>query len=279
MLSIGTGTTVKSPATASPHFRHVFRDGFLSRAFHAWMSSMDTERKWKEMKAQLDESIAEDFFRFNVTLEDKRMTLDDIQAMDDYRNLVALQPGSSRAAREVALALLTARFFFTLDAAPETGSRPFWCYGTIRCKAPASVVLPAIQRLVCEKIDVMTDSASLGPFLGDRGICPTCGRFCQPISLRVRHPDDVISIYLKTGRPSRRSWRINSFPSTVSTLASRQGLGIAFGRPDHGHLGAEPCHTCDERNIWNRRRRRRRPSHVSSDEQSGAKRRRHTGET
>lgn len=266
MLSLGTGTAAKSQDGPSPHFRHIFKDGFLPRAFYAWMSSMDTESKWKEMKSQLDESIAEDYRRFNVLLQDIQVAIDDVEAMDRYRNLVTVQRGSGKSAKEAAVELLISRFFFVLDAIPDSTSTPIWCHGTIRCKGPIQELLPTLQRLLPQTLDFSTDTEPLGHLLGQRAICPACGRYCRPVSFPIHHFDDIINIYLRAGRQQR--WRINGFPARVASFIDKQGLSSPFGRPDHGHPGTQPCDACDVSRMPFRGRRRKRTERQSIEEQA-----------
>jgi hypothetical protein len=51
--------------------------------------------------------------------------IDNVEAMEDYKNLVALQPGAARMAREAASSLLISRFYFVLGGWPENTTKPF----------------------------------------------------------------------------------------------------------------------------------------------------------
>ncbi|KAH1961412.1 hypothetical protein KXX04_006791, partial [Aspergillus fumigatus] len=162
LISMGTGKVESSPER-SPHYRHVFYDSFLRRGFDAWMSNLDTHSKWLHMMDEVDDRIKEDYLRFDVSLKDIPSAIDNAEAMDDYRNLVILQPGSSRMARQAATALLIARFFFVVDKLPrEEPSGPQIRYhGSIRCKGPTMPVLEALLRLHSQEMEFVTDTTTL----------------------------------------------------------------------------------------------------------------------
>ncbi|KAJ5084790.1 hypothetical protein NUU61_009369 [Penicillium alfredii] len=123
-LSLGTGI---APALTNqtPHFRHIFRDSFVRRGFDAWMSTMETDSDWKKWKGQLKTSTSQDCHRLDVPLGNTSNMIDGVGAMEDYRNLVILQPGSARMAREAAVMLLISRFHFVLGDLPENTATPF----------------------------------------------------------------------------------------------------------------------------------------------------------
>lgn len=88
MVSMGTGKV--PPNEQIPHFRHIFRDGFLRRGFDAWMSTIDTDTDWKNWRSRLGESVRGDYHRLDVSLGNAPQTIDAVGAMDDYRDLVLL---------------------------------------------------------------------------------------------------------------------------------------------------------------------------------------------
>ncbi|GKZ27654.1 hypothetical protein AbraIFM66951_006112, partial [Aspergillus brasiliensis] len=166
VISLGTGEDVPSSDRA-PRFRHVFQDGFLRRGFDAFMSSLGTKSKWLQLVDRLDDTIKPDYIRMDVALNNLPCTIDDLEVMDDYRNLVILKPGSARLARETATAMLVARFYFTLERLEEVDNGiKFLCYGRIRCKGPVKSIIGAFQGLHPDKVDFVTDSEPLGTFGG-----------------------------------------------------------------------------------------------------------------
>ncbi|KAF4226043.1 hypothetical protein CNMCM6805_005174 [Aspergillus fumigatiaffinis] len=243
LISMGTGRVESSP-DRSPHYRHVFYDSFLRRGFDAWMSNLDTHSKWLHMMDEVDDRIKEDYLRFDVSLKDIPSAIDNAGAMDDYRNLVILQPGSSRMARQAATALLISRFFFVVDKLPreEPSRHQIRYHATIRCKGPTMPVLEALLRLHAQEMEFVTDTTTLGKFQGRDDICPSCKRYRKPLSVVVGHPDEVINVYLRVDRHER--WRISGFPSSISSIIAQQQLQSTFGRSDHSKPSAMPCSRC-----------------------------------
>jgi hypothetical protein len=144
------------------------------------------------------------------------------------------------------------------------GATPFWCHGTIRCKGSAGAILAALEHLVPNQLEFVTDLHRLGPVIPERDICPSCNRFCWPVSLLCKDAQHTLQIYFKAGRHGK--WRINSFPSTPARLIRRQGLDWPFGRADHDRPARKPCTSCDTGRMPFRGRRRRRHSLSESGE-------------
>lgn len=259
MLSLGTGKVQSSDQT--PHFRHVFRDSFLRRGFDAWMSTMESDSEWKRWISRLKGPLRGDCHRLDVSLGNAPHTIDAVEAMEDYRNLVLLQVGSARMAREAATTCLISRFYFVVDSLPENTATPFWCYGSVRCKGTARNVIIALDDLYPEGLSYVSDTGLIDIFGGLDDLCPACGSYSRPLSFLTRHLDHKVSIYLQNSLKKR--WRIGGFPESVATFASKQGLHLAFGRDDHGNPCREPCNSCDAIDNPLRGRRRRRQSSVS----------------
>ncbi|KAJ5110861.1 hypothetical protein N7532_001396 [Penicillium argentinense] len=265
ILSLGTGR-VEASDNATPYFRHIFRDSFIRRGFDAWMSTMDTECDWRRFKNQLKEKISSDFHRLNVPLGKLPSSIDDIGAMEDYRNQVLLQPGSARMARDAASMLLVSRFYFVISGLPRNTATPFWCHGVIRCKGPSAEIISALDRLYPDGLDCVSDSGLIGSFPGQGGICPSCASFRHPISFLARHADHTVDVFLQNQLKKR--WRLSGFPTTVDRLASCQGLFSPFGRDDHGFPNSAACPSCDASGGLAIGRRRRRESASSRNEGS-----------
>jgi hypothetical protein len=256
MLSIGTGKVPRQGREATPHFHHIFRDGFLRRLFSAFMTSLDSDGRWEEMKSQLDRSIASNFRRFDVTLDDRSMSLDDVGILDHCRNLVIRSPESARQAKEAALDFVIARFYLVLDAVPQNKRGPLRCHGIIRCRESIRPILSVLERLAGDHLEFVTDNERLGARVTERDICPLCGRFCRPVSFVVYKHDQPINIYLRGSKKTR--WRINGFPSSLADMRAREQMDSLFGRNSHGKPGAQTCSACDSGRIPFRGGRRKR---------------------
>ncbi|KAH8431446.1 patatin-like phospholipase family protein [Aspergillus melleus] len=252
LLSMGTGVTARN-GERSPHFRHVFRDSFLRRGFDAWMSSMDTETKWFEMMAQTPADTQEDYLRLNVPLQNMPSAIDTVEAMDEYRNLVTLYPGSARMAREVATALLVSRFFFVLDCLPGERCSPVWCRGLIRCKGPAKLIVDALDQLHPQGLEYRSDFGLIGRLDGASELCSTCGRYGRPIAFLTDHIDTVVNIYV-TSKAKKQRWRLSGFPNSMASFAAAQHLHAPFGSSDNCRPGTVVCQNCDRAQILIRKR-------------------------
>ncbi|KAE8371112.1 patatin-like phospholipase [Aspergillus bertholletiae] len=253
VLSMGTGRIAEA-SDHSPQFRHIFRDGFVRRGFNAWMSSMDTEPKWLAMISQLDDIQKRDYFRMNVALPDMDSAIDSIDAMDDYRNLVVIQPGNARLARDVAMAFLVSRFYFVLEDVSQDAGMSFLCHGSIRCKGKAHQIVAALENLQSQRIHFVTDTDGISRFDGLGDICRGCSRYRKPVSVLVRHLDEAISIYMRVS--SQHYWRINGFPDCMQSIILKQDFYSPFGRSDHDRPMAAVCSVCDPHRTRGKRRKR-----------------------
>lgn len=223
---------------------------------------MESERDSRRLKSRLSDMHEGEYHRLNVLLKDVPNGIDTVEAMEDYKNLVILQPGSARMARESAMMLLASRFYFVLDDLPENTSTPFWCRGNIRCKGSATKVILALKRLQPEGLTLVSDQGKIEDFVGLLGVCQSCGAYSQSVTFLTRHIDHVVSISLQS--PLKQKWRIGGFPASVSSLATRQGMWAPFGRNDHGYPFKSFCKNCDRSGATGGRRRQR-DSACSSD--------------
>jgi hypothetical protein len=254
LISIGTGTELSAPigqdtaisegGPVAPHFRNVFKDGMARRARDAWLSSLDGQRQWERMINQVDDKLKPDYIRLNVPLRGLDSGIDGVKCMTDYRNLVITHRCTSRLVSEAVSALLASSFYFVLTSSPERTGSSFMCRGTIRCRPPIRSILSPLEKLQdVVPVHFITDDGTLCQFLGEKDICSACGRYCKPISFRVQHLNDEISIYLAFGRGLHR--KISGFPDTMSSFINAQDFSLAFGTPYHDAPGTQPCTSCD----------------------------------
>ena len=233
---------------------------------------MDTEHEWHKMRNQLSETSRPDYFRFNVPLGDIPSPIDAVSMIGGYRDLVLLQPGSARMAREAASALLASRFYFELTDSPPKDGFPFWCHGVIRCKGQAKDVVQALRQLHPQGLDLAIESRRVGHFGTTQDICCECGCFVRPVIFPVRHSQEAIDIRIK---PSRHDgWRINGFPENMASFEMKQPSSSPFGRGDHGYLSRTSCINCVSHQYRGRTRgtRRRRGSETLSPREERTKR-------
>ncbi|EER41739.1 phospholipase [Histoplasma capsulatum H143] len=245
LVSIGTGAQENcAQGQVAPYFRNIFKDGFPRRALNAWLSSLDGERKWKDLVNQLDDDAKRDYIRLNVPLKGMAAAIDNVNDIDMYRDLVILQPAAARMAAEAASALLISTFYLELDAVPEHNNGPLHCRGTIRCRPPVRSVLPPLTLLHgSQQMCFVTGTKFLGHFLGEKDICSCCERYAKKISFEVRHLDEEIMIFMELDRRRRR--KISGFPNTVNAFMKAQGFLSPFGNSHHDSPGTQRCTACD----------------------------------
>lgn len=219
---------------------------------------METENDWRKFRNQEKETSKPESRRLNVPLGDLPGALDDVSKMDEYRNKVITQPGSARMARDAATMLLVSRLYFEIGSLPCDTATPFWCRGILRCRGLARDVTTALDSLYPGRLDICSDAGLIGAFVGAGGICSSCGQFNHPVSFLARHFDHVVDLYLQSSTKSR--WRVGGFPTTVSTLSSRQNLNAPFGRDDHHFPKRPSCSVCDVGGGSGINRRRKRES-------------------
>lgn len=261
MLSLGTRKAQSSDQT--PHFRHIFRDSFVRRGFDTWMSTMESDSDWRKWRGRLSDSVKSDSHRLDVSLGNTPHTIDAVETMEDYRNLVILQVGSARMARDAATALLISRLFFVVGSLPENTTTAFWCRGSVRCKGPARKVILALENLYPDRLSYVSDYGLIDGFGGLDSLCPLCGCYNRSVSFLTRHLDYTVNIYIQTS--SKKRWRIGGFPENMASFVSGQGLQSSFGHDNHGYPCRDPCQSCDVIQNSDRGRRRKRESRGSGD--------------
>jgi len=241
VLSLGTGSEEDAKSPKAPHFRHVFNDGFIPRLCRSFMSSLDGERVWRELRNRLDDNAKADYFRFNIPISEDEARIDGIEQMEELRRYVQLQPSGHDARVKTAVALLTASFFFELEAVPLLESGHYECRGSVRCRNDGQTVIAALFRLLGLHLELSTDTATLGKVSQD-DICKACRLYRRKVIVRVRHLEDIVSLYIKYGATERR--KISGFPHSMSWFIQQQQLASEFGRENHDSPSRLQCSVC-----------------------------------
>jgi hypothetical protein len=224
---------------------------------------MESDNDWRKWRGRLSDSVKNDSHRLDVPLGNTPHTIDAVETMEDYRNLVLLQVGSARMAQDAATTLLVSRLFFVVGLLPENTTTPFWCRGSVRCKGPARKVILALENLYPDGLSYVSDCGLIDDFGGLDSLCPSCGCYNRSISFLTRHLDYTVNIYIQT--KSKKRWRIGGFPESVASFVSSQGLLSSFGHDNHGSPCREPCQSCDVIRTSARGRRRKRESRGSGE--------------
>ena len=240
VLSLGTGSEEDGRSPRAPHFRHVFNDGFIPRLCRSFMSSLDGERVWRELHNRLDDNAKSDYFRFNIPINEEVM-MDAIDQMEDLRRCVQLQPSGQEDRIKTAVALLTATFFFELEGIPLLEAGQYECQGSVRCRNNGKAIVDALKNLLGTNLELRSDTVTLGT-LSQRDVCETCQLYCKRITVRVRHLEDNISLYIRGGAAERR--KISGFPHSMLWFIQQQQLDTPYGNQTHDSPTRLKCPTC-----------------------------------
>lgn len=206
------------------------------------MSSLDGQRAWRDFVNGLDDRSQDDYFRFNVSLPGEEPAIDDTNQMNEMRKSVHLQTHSLQNCIDTASALLISSFFFELTTPPQFESGFYHCQGIIRCRLKSSVMIHSLTNLHPSSLKFITETETLAPFSGERDVCCLCHRYCKRVEFYVRHPSDVVTVYLQIDSQKRR--KISGFPQTMIWFVRQQNLDAVFGTSNHGDLGGLSCQRC-----------------------------------
>jgi hypothetical protein len=231
VLSIGTGfdkQLLMSPKP--PNVRNLLLDGFIPRSYRSFTSSISLHGRnsWIDHLNGLNEETKAQHFRLDLPLTGKEPGIDEVDKVEYIQSQVPLHLGGIEG---IARAFKAAEFFFELDELLTRDTGVYRCRGSILSRSPNSRAL--IQNLTAKNpyCRFLTDSGSPLGFLSMEDICQECGRFQKTATFNVRHPSDVVNIFLVFNRLFCRS--ISGFPHSVSWFQDRQMLKAQFGRPDH----------------------------------------------
>ena len=240
VLSLGTGTTHAS-SPAAPNFRHVVHDGFIPRLWRSFMSSLDGQAAWRDLWNRLDDTSRENCFRLNISLSSNGPAMDDIDRMNELRGYVHSQPYNHDDRERIVFALLTSTFYFELTSTPCFFFDRYFCHGSIRCRLKGTTICQVLRRTHGSSLAFMTERETLGYFAPDRDLCTKCSRYNKQVGFIVRHPTDLVNIYLQS--PLRGKRNLSGFPQTMQWFTTQQQLQARFGSANHS-----PARSCDECN-------------------------------
>lgn len=241
IISLGTGKGQASPKSGSLHYRNFLYNGFLPRLKN-WLywAVTDNDTVHKNFSNRLSDEEKGKYFRFDVELKELPR-LDDPSQTDRLRECVHLQPGAMHHREEAMTALLISCFFFELHNAPVFENGLYRCNGSIRCRNVSRAVIRSLTQIHPATIEFSTDQGILGHLNGYEDICRQCHRMRITISFTIRHPSEIISIYLQVRGVKRR---ISAFPQSMEWFIQKQKLEAKFGRVDHGSPRTIECSQC-----------------------------------
>ena len=247
VVSIGTGSGTSPPICKDLPHNRIFYDGFLARAYRAFMSSpsLDGQSSWLALLNRLDETEKDDYYRLNLNFNDTEPLMDDVGQMPALQHQVHVQYATSI---QRILALWASRFFFELDKRPRYSCGYYVCSGMILCRFQnARALVATISKSYKQVKFVLRQTRSLGS-LKALSCCETCGIFQLLVDFEVSRMYERIEIGLSLG--DGRSCHISGFPNSMHWFVEQQSFSPNTLRT------ATLC-SC------NRRRKRRRSSSSS----------------
>lgn len=121
--------------------------------------------------------------------------------MDNYYNLIILQPGSTWLARATITAILITYFYFILEYLKEIDNRTkYLYYNRIKYKEPVKLIISAFQGLYPDKVDFVTDTELLGIFNNIKNLYSIYKQYLKSIYLSVYYPSEISNIYTQVSR-------------------------------------------------------------------------------
>jgi hypothetical protein len=237
VLSIGTGFQQQLTSPKAPNVRNIFQDGFPARLYRATLSSLSLngQNSWKDHWYGLEEVTKGQHFRLDLPLTGSVPDIDSIEQMESLQDQVEHHLGDLEG---LTRAIKTVSFFFELDEPLTRDGSLYKCRGSILSRSPDSRSL--IENLVTEYpyARFETNSGISMGYISRSDLCRTCGRFQKPAAFYVRHPTDVMNLFLVINRLFRRS--ISGFPNTMGWFEGRQKFNACFGRMDHRARNRQP---------------------------------------
>jgi hypothetical protein len=154
--------------------------------------------------------------------------IDSVEQMESLQDQVNHYLGDLEG---LARAFKTVSFFFELDKLLTRDSNLYKCRSSILSQSPDSRSL--IENLVTEYPYTRFETnsrISLG-YVSRSNLCYTCRHFQKPATFYVRHPIDIVNLFLVINRLFRRS--ISRFPNTIGWFEGQQKFNMYFGYMDY----------------------------------------------
>jgi hypothetical protein len=184
--------------------------------------------------------------RLNTRLP-QSIRLDDAGSIPALRESVHLYQPAKQSILAAATSLLVSSFFFTLARPAKYDSGVYYCEGSIHCRGDYYQVSSALAKLYTSRIEFITKTEVLARCELGQDICTVCHRYRQDINFTVRHPTDLITIYIRLA--SGAMHKISGFPQSIAWFEKKQGLFNHFGTSDHDRPGEIRCLACARQSV------------------------------
>ena len=190
---------METDSLSAPHFRDIFRDGFVARVHRSVIAMINGKYTWRDFKNRTikqDKELQYHLFRQDIHL-DQYTSIDDASCIRKMRQKVNLQPNGPNDRIAITVALLTSSFFFELDGFPQFELGWFRCEGTVYCRNHSYGVVSALTKSCGSSLSFFNDHNFLGDFGGLTALCNQCRRYRKRVTFFVKNVTDQINIYLK----------------------------------------------------------------------------------
>ena len=211
------------------HFRHVFNDDFILRLCRFFMFFLNDERVWRKLHNRLNDNVKSDYFRFNIFIN-KKIMMNVINQMKDFRQCVQLQFSDHENKFKTAVALLTTIFFFELKNISFLKIEQYECQKFVRCRNNEKTIVDAFKNLFEVDLKFRNDMIILR-MLSQKNVCETCQLYCKKITLKVRHLENNINLYIRCDATERR--KISEFSHNILWFIQQQQLNTSYDNQTH----------------------------------------------
>ncbi len=142
----------------------------------------------------------------------------------------------------VVRALLTSCFYFAPDAVPSYEAGRYHIQGSIKCRSNSFAIVDALQKADIHAVGYCLDTETLSSSSSLNGdICTLCHRYRRRVQFYIRHPRDIVCIYMRSNHLRRK---LSAFPQSIDWAVEQQGMLNFFGTDSHGTPGLLHCHAC-----------------------------------
>ena len=245
VVSLGTGSSrKKTENSTNVGQRGVWKNGFISRLYKSFISSMDGQKFWQEFRNRKRVDAKGQYFRFSLEFDGPEPSLDNIHMMKDLKARVQSDLSQSTELDCLVQQVIASRFYFQLETIPQYEHGDYSCVGYIFCRlrshSPGFDEL--LKRLSNRSARFYLDGRQLPGKVKDSSFVDRYGNFQKRVEFKVNDLYSNVSISLREGRSSYKY--ISGSPFSINSLMEAQSLNAPFGTVTHSKRKASPIDLC-----------------------------------
>ena len=223
------------------HFCHIFNDSFISHLCCLFMTGLNDECMWTELKNWLDENVCLNYFWFNILLWAIKLSFDNINQISEFKQYICLQSFSEHDCKETADAVLTITFYFELVRTLVNEASQYRCEKTVRYCNNVSVIINSLQKIHGSHLIFSINNETLIT-VKEADICKRCCSYSARVKFHIWYLEDSVSIYFNFS--SNNKCKIDGFPHLICWFIQQQELDTNFEWSDYKQLSLYVCATC-----------------------------------